>query len=89
MLLGRKIDAQTVVDWNICSRLVETADDTGDDPFASTNTLAGLLCEQLDHNLLSLPLGNQTACYFVNLVRDSRRKQFLRDVCHRETSRVG
>jgi enoyl-CoA hydratase/carnithine racemase len=81
LLLGRRIDAKTALDWNLCSRIVE--DDNGNDPFSSTS-LAGRMCSELDRNLLSLPLGNRTASYFVNLVRDPSRRSMLRDVCQRE-----
>jgi enoyl-CoA hydratase/carnithine racemase len=81
LLLGRRIDAKTALDWNLCSRIVE--DDKSNDPFRATS-LAGRMCHELDRNLLSLPLGNRTATYFVNLVRDPSRRSVLQDVCQRE-----
>jgi len=57
LLLGRKIDAQTAVEWNICSRIL---------PYESTNTfehhsLGSQVCEIIEKELLSLPLGSATA----------------------------
>jgi enoyl-CoA hydratase/carnithine racemase len=79
LLLGKRIDAKTAVDWNICSQVVPN---TVDDPF-DPNSLASHLCGQLEKQLISLPLSQKTATYFVALIRGSR-KQRMQQVCRRE-----
>lgn len=81
LLLGRTIDAKTAYEWNMISRVVP-------EPTPSTKSnplwLADKLCATLDSNLMALPLGNRTASYFVNLVRNPERKQRLVEVCRNE-----
>ena len=59
LLLGRKIDAETAVSWNICSEIIPRCD-RGGDPFHPTS-LASRVAQRLDECLLALPLGNKTA----------------------------
>eukprot|EP00541_Cyclophora_tenuis_P006338 CAMPEP_0116573678 /NCGR_PEP_ID=MMETSP0397-20121206/18930_1 /TAXON_ID=216820 /ORGANISM="Cyclophora tenuis, Strain ECT3854" /LENGTH=243 /DNA_ID=CAMNT_0004102275 /DNA_START=23 /DNA_END=751 /DNA_ORIENTATION=+ len=59
LLLGKKIDAKTALDWNICSQIVGGCDQSGN-PFHE-NSLASVACQQLDRHLLSLPLGGKTS----------------------------
>lgn len=81
LLLGRKIDAETAMAWNICSSISpengESVGNTG---------VAARLCTLLDENLLALPLGSRTASYFVDLIR--HRKAMLSDVCRLELQRL-
>jgi enoyl-CoA hydratase/carnithine racemase len=81
LLLGRKIDAKTALEWNICSRVVEDGDIH--DPF-HPQALASRLAEDIDQNLLVLPKGNQTAQYFSELVKGGTRRRQMQEVCRRE-----
>jgi peroxisomal 3,2-trans-enoyl-CoA isomerase len=84
LLLGRKIDADTAVHWNIASRMVEDCNAT--DPFQS-NSLAMLLAREIDTQLLQLPRGHQTAQVFCNLIRGPRMAR-LQQVCREELVRL-
>jgi len=91
LLLGRKIDAQTALDWNIASRVVPCDNNDGDaaqneDPF-QPGSLGSKLCHELDRRLLSLPLGNKTAEYFVSFIKGARSDR-LREVCLRELEKL-
>ena len=81
LLLGKKIDAKTAVEWNVCSRIVHDIDASGD-PYHE-KSLASYMCQEIDSHLLSLPLGQQSATYFVAMVRGARRKQ-LQSLCQDE-----
>jgi enoyl-CoA hydratase/carnithine racemase len=80
LLLGKKIDAETAVKWNISSRVVPCNQEG--DPF-HPQSLASLMADELNQRLLSLPLGERTAQYFVQLIRGSRRAH-LQQVCRNE-----
>lgn len=82
LLLGKKIDAATAYEWNICSKVVSTCDKSGD-PFGPSNSLANMLCDEIDKNILTLPLGDKTAEYFVSCIRGARRQR-LEQVCREE-----
>jgi enoyl-CoA hydratase/carnithine racemase len=82
LLLGKKIDAQTAYEWNICSKVVSTCDKSGD-AFSPINSLANMMCNEIDEKLLSLPLGDKTVEYFVACVKGSRRQR-LEQVCREE-----
>jgi len=84
-LLGKKIDAATAVDWNLCSRVVENVDQSGD-PF-HPQSLANQMCDEIDERLLSLPLGEKTAETFVAMVR-GRQRSYLHSVCRDELSQL-
>ena len=81
LLLGRKIDAKTALEWNICSRVVEGCD--MDDPF-DPKSLASKLCTELDRKLLSLPLGDRTGRFFCELMKGGSHRQRMREVCRQE-----
>ena len=85
LLLSRKIDAATALDWGICSQIVKDCDRSGD-PFAS-HSLADHLCHALDRELLSLPQGTRTAQYFVSLVK-GRRTRYLTEICRSELEQL-
>lgn len=85
LLLGRKIDARTAVQWNICSRLIDNDDSSGD-PF-SDNSLASIMAKELERRLFSLPLGEKTSEYFCSLMRGKRRKR-LEQVCRDELEKL-
>ena len=59
LMLSRKIDAETAVQWNVCSRIVEDCDMSGD-PFHS-NSVGSYMSREVDDRLLKLPRGRQTA----------------------------
>jgi peroxisomal 3,2-trans-enoyl-CoA isomerase len=86
LLLSRKLDAETMVNWNIASRVVSETNVGGpvykDDPFAS-NSLASFMAQQLEQQLLSLPLGKQTASYFAQIIKEPRR-QILHQAIRKE-----
>jgi len=82
LLLGRRIDAKTAFEWNICSRVVD-AQPSGDE-LADPKSLVNIMCKELDKKLLQLPLGNRTASYFVQLTRSTGRKHRLQEVCRAE-----
>jgi enoyl-CoA hydratase/carnithine racemase len=82
LLLGKEIDAQTAVEWNICSRVVKVNDGEGaTNPF-HPNSLASLMADEVESKLLALPKGVQTSEYFVSLIRHGR--EGLREVCLKE-----
>ena len=86
LLLGKKIDAQTSVDWNICSNVVSIPTKGIDDPFCK-ESLASRMCYEIDKKLLSLPLGNQTAKYFVSFIKGSQRER-MEQVCLAELNKL-
>jgi enoyl-CoA hydratase/carnithine racemase len=81
LLLGKKIDANKALDWNLCSEIVTDCDVSGD-PFHN-NSLASRMCHEIDHRLLSLPVGDKTADVFVSFVKGARRER-LENVCRAE-----
>lgn len=81
LLLGKKIDAQTAVQWNICSRLIPGTNTQ--DPFHS-NSLATHMANEIYERLLSLPFGNETVQVFVKLIRSQRRQARMQRVCREE-----
>ncbi|GKY95816.1 dodecenoyl-CoA isomerase [Mayamaea pseudoterrestris] len=85
LLLGRKIDAQTAVNWNICSRMIVDDDQSGD-PFAR-RSLANMMADELDKKLFSLPLGDKTSEYFCELIRGQRRRR-MEQVCRLELEKL-
>lgn len=83
LLLGRKIDAPTAVNWNICSRILTNSQDNDVvDPFAP-NSVASQLTQELERLLFALPHGPLTSRYFVELIRKSRRLE-MESVCQEE-----
>jgi enoyl-CoA hydratase/carnithine racemase len=83
LLLGKKIDAATALQWNICSQIVSNGAVGADcDPFDS-QSLASHMCRELDQKLLSLPAGDKTAQYFVSMVKGARRVQ-MEQICREE-----
>lgn len=85
LLLGKKIDAQTAVDWNLCSRIVIEADMSGD-PF-HPQSLANLIAMEIDQSLLVLSGSARTAQIYVNMVRGADRLQ-LQSVCQEELTKL-
>ena len=59
LLLGQKIDADTAVNWNICSKIIDTCSNNGD-PF-DICSIGSLVCKRIDEQLLSLPVGDETS----------------------------
>jgi peroxisomal 3,2-trans-enoyl-CoA isomerase len=84
LLLGRKIDAKTAVDWNICSQI--SPGSTCDNPFHPAST-AHHLARELDERLLGLPLGQKTGEIFVKFVR-GQRKARLQRICREELTKL-
>ena len=85
LLLGKKIDARTALGWNLCSRIVEDVDSSGD-PF-HPNSLASQMCHEIDRSLLSLPLGETTSNMYVSMVR-GYHKQKLQSACIQELAQL-
>jgi len=81
LMLGKKIDAATALNWNMCSQIVQNADSSGD-PF-HPQSLASEMCKELDRRLLSLPNGEKTAQYFSTMIKGARRKR-MEQVCREE-----
>ena len=87
LLLGKKIDAHTAMDWNICSKVVNTpSTQDGIDPF-NINSLASKMCTEIDKKLLALPLGERTAAYFVSFLKGARRER-MEQVCFAELNKL-
>jgi len=84
LLLGKRIDAHTALAWNICSRVVKCP--SNDNPFDETS-LGSQLAREMDRKLLSLPLGDKTAEYFVSFIKGSRRER-LKALCLRELEKL-
>ena len=84
LLLGKKIDANTARDWNICSQVISKTNIEA--PFAP-DSLAIYLATELDQRLLKLPLGNRSGQEFVRLIRGQRQSRMQR-VCRRELERL-
>jgi Delta3-Delta2-enoyl-CoA isomerase len=84
LLLGKKIDARTALDWNLCSKLVETK--VIIDPF-DMESLASIMCDEISSKLLSLPLGDRTAEYFVSFIKGSRRER-MEQICLKELNKL-
>lgn len=80
LLLGKRLTAKEMVEWNIASRVVNIS--SLQDPFQGTS-LASNLAALLEKSLLSLPCGTQTAQYFAKLVGSTRRDE-LKEVCLHE-----
>jgi Delta3-Delta2-enoyl-CoA isomerase len=84
LLLGRKIDAQVALDWNMCSKVVNVREHS--DPF-HVDSLASQMCQEIDDKLLSLPLGERTAKYFVSFIKGSRRDR-MEQICLAELNKL-
>lgn len=80
LLLGKQIDAQTAVQWNICSRSIRGTNTQ--DPFHS-NSLATHMANEIYERLLNLPFGNETVKVFVKLIRGQRQAR-MQHVCREE-----
>ena len=74
LLLGKRIDAKTALEWGICSQVISDCDTESGDPF-HPNSLASRMCQELDSQLLSLPSGAETAQVFCTLVKGARRSR--------------
>jgi Delta3-Delta2-enoyl-CoA isomerase len=86
LLLGKKIDARTALDWNICSKVVSISAEGTADPFSS-ESLASRMCIEIDKKLLSLPLGDRTAEYFVSFIKGGRRDR-MEQLCLAELNKL-
>jgi enoyl-CoA hydratase/carnithine racemase len=83
LLLGKKIDAQTAKEVNLCSNVIDLKNcEERDDPFAYNN-IGDIMCRELNDRLFSLPHSSKSSRIFVNMVRGRRRK-ILVDVCEEE-----
>ena len=80
LLLGKKIDAETALQWNICSQVVRGTNT--EDPF-HYDSLANNMAREVDERLLKLPLGDRTGQVFVSLVRGQRQARMQR-ICRTE-----
>jgi len=84
LLLGKKIDARTALERNICSEVIDDIgnDNVRCDPF-HPHSLASKMCDLIDSKLLSLPKSGDTVKYFVASVKGRRRK-LMEQVLHDE-----
>jgi hypothetical protein len=60
LLMGQKIDANTAVQWNICSSMVDCSGNPTNDPF-HPGSIGVQVCQRLEEKLFSLPLGKETS----------------------------
>ncbi|CAB9507104.1 CoA delta isomerase 2, mitochondrial [Seminavis robusta] len=74
LLLGKRVDAKTALDWGICSQVITDCDLSSGDPF-HPNSLASRMCQDIDKRLLSLTNGPATAQVFCTLVKGARRSR--------------
>jgi enoyl-CoA hydratase/carnithine racemase len=86
LVLGKKINAQTAYEWNLCSKVITNYDTTGD-PFIPTNSIGNLLCTDIDQSILQLPVGHRTVTYFVELIKGSRRQR-MEHICRIELDKL-
>ena len=82
LLLGKQIDAQTAVQWNIGSQVIDHHELNTTDPF-HPQSLAIKMANEIEQRLLSLPCGDRTVQYFVSLVKGSRRQE-MGKICREE-----
>eukprot|EP00814_Leptocylindrus_danicus_P004306 CAMPEP_0116012054 /NCGR_PEP_ID=MMETSP0321-20121206/4910_1 /TAXON_ID=163516 /ORGANISM="Leptocylindrus danicus var. danicus, Strain B650" /LENGTH=278 /DNA_ID=CAMNT_0003481355 /DNA_START=51 /DNA_END=887 /DNA_ORIENTATION=+ len=83
LLLGQKIDAATIERYNLCSAIINDSEDHHrGDPF-HPQSIASIVCNKIEKNLLSLPLASETAGIFISLMR-RRRQKYLEGVCKEE-----
>ena len=59
LLLGQKIDANTAVQCNICSKILSHVSSDGD-PF-HFDSIGLKVCDHIEQSILSLPLGKETS----------------------------
>lgn len=81
LLLGKQINASEAVGYNICAEIVSECDQSGD-PFQK-NSIGSKMCNEIDEQLLSLPLGEKTSEIFVSMIR-ARRQKDLEALCKEE-----
>lgn len=81
LLMGRQIDAEQALRYNIISRIIRDCG-TPNDPF-SKDSIASFTCRYIDTQLLSLCHGDKTSRIFVSMVRGHRRKE-LEKLCQDE-----
>ena len=86
LLLGKKIDAQTAVQWSICSRIVPQADVLSGDPF-HLNSIATLMALDIDQSLLTLSGAARTAELYVGMVRGADKLR-LQSTCRDELQKL-
>jgi len=86
LLLGKKIDAQTAVQWNICSRIVLHADVASGDPFHPTS-LGSLMAAEIDEQLLTLSGSIRTIELYVGMIRGADRIRF-QSICQEELTKL-
>lgn len=79
LLLGSKLTAQQALEYNLCSRVLRIHHDN---PFDDAS-LGSYLCDELHRQLLSLPLGKETARVFCHFVKHRRRNR-LTETCRQE-----
>lgn len=60
LILGRKINAETAVDWNICSRIILEHEEN-EKPLLGSRTIGDKVCSMIDLELFSLSSGSNTS----------------------------
>lgn len=87
LLLGKKIDAITAKEVNICSNIIYLSScENRDDPFG-LNNIGDIMCKELDSRLFSLPHAAKTSRIFVEMVR-GRERRILEKVCMDEFNKM-
>jgi enoyl-CoA hydratase/carnithine racemase len=81
LLLSWELNARTNVHWGASSRVIPDCDDSCN-PFHA-NSLASHLYAEIDERLLQLPKGQQTAQYFISMLREHRCDR-LSSICCQE-----
>ena len=85
LLLGKKIDAPTAKEVNICSQIIHLSTcKNRENPFEEHN-IGDIMCQELDDHLFRMPHASATSRIFVLMVR-GRRRQMLENVCKEEMS---
>ena len=85
LLLGRKIDATTALNWNIVSRVVDIADYTTATTIQQQEQpLAMIMAHDITSNLLSLVHSDGTIAVFCQLIRGKSRMERLQRICEEE-----
>lgn len=85
LLMGKQIDAEQAVSYNIVAGIIKDCEWTLD-PF-SVYSIASFVCKDIDERLLSLCHGEKTSRIFISMVR-TRRSQELREVCRKELNAI-
>jgi Delta3-Delta2-enoyl-CoA isomerase len=85
LLMGRQIDAEQALRYNIVGKIIYDCSSIMD-PF-SKESIASFTCKEIDKKLLSLCHGDKTSRLFVSMVRGRRQKE-LEKICRFELNEI-